>query len=99
MRTTQTIPLPALSCGITLGRGCCRDMHSKDSAPAATTKADSKGKVINTMCPIGGDEFGDHSEPALTRTWNGSAIGFCCANCVRKFDAMTPAQRDAVLAL
>lgn len=99
--------IPALAAALLALTGCA----NQSPTPAASTHAAAPGgaastatpngttRVINTMCPIGGDEFGTHHEPELTRSWNGSAIGFCCKNCVRKFDAMTPAERDAVLAL
>jgi hypothetical protein len=70
------------------------------AAPATTAATNQPVKVINTMCPIGGDEFGSEPHPAsLSRQWKGKEIGFCCKNCVAKFDKMTDAQRDAVLKL
>jgi hypothetical protein len=91
--------------------GCANDKDKSSTPPPAqpgTHTTVPQGpqasaqpvKVINTMCPIGGDDFGGGThDAALSRAYKGKEIGFCCANCVRKFDAMTDEQKDQVLKL
>jgi hypothetical protein len=55
--------------------------------------------VVNTICPIGSDDFDSKDRPAeLTRTVNGENIGFCCEHCTAKFDKMSDAKKAEVLA-
>jgi hypothetical protein len=78
--------------------------NTNNTAPAPVTTPQGPQasappvRVINTMCPIGGDEFGSEPRPAsLSRQWQGKPIGFCCRNCVSKFDKMTEAKKTEVL--
>ena len=82
---------PLVAVGSALFIGACANKTS-DSAPTAA-RADGSIRTVNTTCPVGGEAVGSE-----TRAWNGASIGFCCAKCAGKFDAMSPAERDAVLA-
>ena len=55
-----------------------------------------RGKPVNTRCPISGKLV---SPDALT-VYKGETIGFCCGNCVKKFESdpakhVKKVQRDA----
>ncbi|MBL9032654.1 MAG: hypothetical protein JNM80_13240 [Phycisphaerae bacterium] len=97
--------LSTIALGLTLGgsvllfAGC-----AKEKACCGTCGTSEKGArsasvaTINTMCPIGGDEFDNKAHSAaLTRTYKGQKIGFCCEGCVKKFDGKSDADKDAVL--
>jgi hypothetical protein len=82
----------SLSLGACAGNKACCD----DTAEAAKN-TDGKVSVVNTMCPIGEDDFGSKERSAdLARTWNGKSIGFCCESCAKQFDKMTSEKKDAV---
>lgn len=51
-------------------------------------------KAVNTVCPI---VDADGADESVTAVWRGKTIAFCCPTCVRKFDRMSDAERDAVL--
>jgi hypothetical protein len=77
--------------------------HPESAAPVrvpapAPAAPDTQARVINTMCPIGGDDFEEPIRPAtLAREWKGQTIGFCCKDCAMKFDRMKPEERDETL--
>ncbi len=76
--------------------GCaCNDKKSEAAKPAATTTASVK--TVNTVCPIGGDDFGN--SPSAVRTVKGTSVGFCCDHCTAKFDKMSDAEKDNVVNL
>ncbi len=87
----------ALACLTALAfiTGCNCD--KKTDKPAASAGATAKVVTVNTMCPIGGDEFGN--APSETRTYKGTSIGFCCDHCTAKFDKMTDAEKENVVNL
>ena len=65
----------------------------------AASGADSKVAVINTVCPIAGDDFESKERQAnLVRTVDGKNIGFCCDHCTTKFDKMSDDKKKAALA-
>lgn len=95
--------LSTLALGLTLGgsvllfAGCAKEKACCDTSDKAAPTASVA--TINTKCPIGGDDFDNKSHSAaLTRTYKGQNIGFCCEGCVKKFDAKKDAEKDAVLA-
>jgi hypothetical protein len=86
--------LAAAGIGCAVAAGCAQ----RPVAPAPPQGA--RAEVINTICPIGGDDFGARgAPPELTRTWRGKTIGFCCAACLPEFDRLGPAGKDQILAL
>jgi hypothetical protein len=82
---------------------CCDGKGGDKMAQSALGSGQGKvaaGKPINSMCPIGGDEFNPEGHPAeLTRVHQNTTIAFCCNHCVEKFDKMDAAGKDGVLAL
>jgi hypothetical protein len=76
---------------------CLTACQSTDKKAESTSAATAKVATINTMCPIGGDEFG--TAPSSTRTVKGTTIGFCCDHCTAKFDKMTDAEKENVVNL
>lgn len=91
MNTTR--PVAALALGLALlaaplANACPCCLHRK-AASARTATAPA-----NTFCPIKTTRAAD---PAVTVTFNGKKIGFCCAVCRTKFLALSPkAQAGAV---
>lgn len=88
--------------GLVLAGGCgskqCCGECEDDKAGAA--KVTSEATPVNTMCPIGGDEFKAQGHPAeLVRVHKGTAVGFCCPGCTEKFDKMDDAGKDSIVAL
>jgi len=81
---------------------CCDDGGDKmaQSALGTSEAKATPGKPVNSMCPIGGDEFNPDGHPVeLTRVYQKTTIAFCCDHCVAKFDKMDSADKDKVLAL
>jgi hypothetical protein len=62
-----------------------------------TTDAGAEVRTVNSTCPVAGNawsENGSKTRPAaLTRTYKGDTVGFCCQGCASKWDAMTDAER------
>lgn len=66
--------------------GCKSEQKTTAEAPAAMS--------VNKTCPIGGHK----ADATTTVAYKGQTIGFCCEDCVEKFDKMSAAEKDAVLA-
>ena len=84
---------------------CCDDSSAKQESPMAgpktapAQKTEGRMVVVNTICPIGGDDFEAKDRPSeLVRTVNGENIGFCCDHCTAKFDKMSEQKKAEVLA-
>ena len=45
-------------------------------------KSDKKPKPINTTCPLTDEKI----DPTVTTQYKGKTIGFCCEDCIKKFD-------------
>lgn len=94
--------------------GCKCDCNKAGEKPTAETKnyqpvtdaqdpagaaAHTKMIPVNTFCPLGKHGFDATTRDAETaRMYKGSIIGFCCEDCSAKFDTMTAAEKDQVLA-
>ena len=82
-----------LLCAATLLAGCSdsttSDAKAKDAAAPAAVVA------FNAMCPVSGDAV---DSTIRMVSFKGHEIGFCCARCPPKFEAMTDAQKVAALA-
>lgn len=63
--------------------GSCASTHT-DPAPAG----------INAKCPISGEAIEADSP---TADFHGQKVAFCCSNCIKKWDAMSDADRQAKL--
>ncbi len=83
---------------LSLVAACASKTRSDASDSAAQKTTGGKVAVINTMCPIGADDYESKERPAdLARTYNGKSIGFCCESCVKQFDKMSDEKKAAVL--
>ena len=89
---------------------CCPPCAPKwDGLPAAEkdalmakmfpASASAGARVINTTCPIMGTRIDPASvPPALVREFGGSKIGFCCAGCPSRWDALPDAKKSEIAA-
>lgn len=78
--------LAALACAA-LALAACKSTEgdSMDSAGMQTA---------NTMCPM----MPDHEvDPEVTTTYEGQTVGFCCSDCVPKWNALSDEQKEARL--
>ncbi len=56
--------------------------ETKTPATPATTQAATKPAIANKKCPVGGE---DVDPKGKTVTYKGKTVGFCCDDCVEKF--------------
>jgi hypothetical protein len=70
-----------------------------DGQDPAGAAARTRVIPVNTMCPLGKHTFNATTrDPDTSRMYKGSIIGFCCEDCSEKFDTMSAAEKDQVLA-
>lgn len=92
---TITTAASAMALLAALAAGCQQNAASRDASPAVAAAPSDEGqrgdaKVVNNLCPIGEDPVHIDGHPvALTRTFQGQTVGFCCEGCVEYWDAMT----------
>lgn len=65
-------------------------------AGVAVSADAQKGKAANSRCPMSGKAV----DPEKVTVYKGETIGFCCGNCLKKFEAapekhVKKVQRDA----
>jgi len=77
MRSMQRSLLAAFVLTACLSAFTLPAVFAEDKAP--TTQ---ESKPVNKICPVGGEEV----DPAVTTTYEGKTIGFCCEKCVAKFN-------------
>ncbi|WP_206028501.1 HMG-box domain-containing protein [Thalassoroseus pseudoceratinae] len=68
---------------------------SQSPTDESTDSADASLKTFNAVCPIMGSEV---SADAPTVEWNGKTIGFCCAGCDEKWEALSDDEKAEKLA-
>lgn len=68
-----------LSCGLSVA---APTTAPSTDVPPTTAPAVASDKPINTHCPINRDE---EIDPAVTTTYNGQTVAFCCKDCIKKF--------------
>lgn len=61
-------------------------------AACSSTNNATNGKAMNATCPVSGKAIDDASP---VTTFDGKTIGFCCNNCVSKFNGMPSADKQA----
>lgn len=64
---------------------------------SSTKTASASGKPVNMQCPL----MLDHPVKAKTpptAEWKGQTVGFCCADCVDGWNALSAADKDKALA-
>lgn len=71
------------------------DDGTEEICNAAPSTGNRPGiKAVNTTCPI---VDADGADENVTADWRGKTIAFCCPTCLRKFNRMNDAEKDAVL--
>ena len=56
----------------------------KGAAKKGEQPAADKGKPVNTLCPVEKEHPVDPT--VATSTYKGKTVGFCCEDCIKKFD-------------
>lgn len=83
---TRTLPAVLITGAAIVVAGC----ESDDSGDMATTQASVSMGAINDTCPIMG---GDVDPGAAMADFGGAKVGFCCGNCINKWNAWSDAQK------
>jgi hypothetical protein len=65
--------------------------------PAKAVKAEKQVEIVNATCPLMGTPMGKTAPENMTRMFKGQRVGFCCEMCLKNWDAMNDADRDAKL--
>ena len=88
-------------CGSACKKPCCVKQAKCPpgcTKPCCAKKApDTQGTAaapVNANCPISGESI----NPTVTTVSAGKTVGFCCKNCVGRWEALTQAERDRKLA-
>ena len=89
MKLTTTVRMAA--CAMIFAGALTGCNNDKKHAEAASDKA---MVMANTKCPYSGAPV----NMSVTRPYHGKTVGFCCADCEKKWDKASDAERDAMLA-
>ena len=73
----------ALTCAVFTFTGCAATETDTNTAAEATTDAAEAVMMVNTKCPISGEDL-DGDSPTVA--YNGNNIGVCCNNCAAKVE-------------
>lgn len=92
MRHHRIIVSVLVAAGLALGLAACKSEEKKSDKGGAEMQ---KTAAVNTVCPVSLEAV-DSSAP--TREYQGKTVGFCCGNCVKKWDKESVAERDAMMA-
>lgn len=57
--------------------------EKKDDKPAASQPAATQAAIVNKKCPITGEDIDPKGK---TVTYKGKRVGFCCDDCIEKFE-------------
>ena len=80
MRLLDTLHALALTSALVLGGAMA-------SAADTDTKTEAKAKPYPLdHCVVSGDKFGGDMGDAITKTYKGQEIKFCCKDCIKDFD-------------
>ena len=63
--------------------GCTQNKAPESTPMAPATQASATARPINTHCAV---DKGDEIDPKVTYLYNGQVIGFCCEDCIPKFN-------------
>ena len=77
-----------------IATGCASDEGSPNTAsrPTAAGAAGGSSAPINTHCPV----MPDHPiDPAVTVSYQGQSVGFCCDGCIAAWNGLSDAERSA----
>ncbi len=61
-------------------------------AAACSSTSTTNSKAMNATCPVSGKAITAENP---TTSFDGKTIGFCCDNCVSKFNGMPTADKQA----
>ena len=61
-------------------------------AAACSSTSTTNSKAMNATCPVSGKAI---TADNPTTSFDGKTIGFCCDNCVSKFNGMPAADKQA----
>jgi hypothetical protein len=86
--------------GICFLAGCGEgETPSAAMATATTAAATSAIQIVNTKCPIMGNDVNAKELTAENvREWNGKKVGFCCPPCIEEWEAMSDTEKAEKLA-
>lgn len=73
-------------CAAALALGACQSTHRQSEGAAV--------QAMNKTCPYSGEGV----DAAITSTYNGKTIAFCCNGCKAKFDGASAEKKSAVMA-
>lgn len=81
------------------GGACCKEggecKEGEKAKPAASGAATQQSAApVNTVCPIGGHDV----NPAMTVSYQGKTIAFCCDDCKQEFLGMNDKGKSDILA-
>ena len=76
--------------------GACHGNTKTAAEDQSMCKAVKPGTVtsVNYYCVV---MLEDPVDPSVMRDYKGQTVGFCCPGCLKKWDAMTDAQKDAAI--
>ncbi len=69
----------------------------EEKGSAKTLKIEKLVPIVNPTCPIMGTAMDKTAPENMTRMYNGQRIGFCCGECLTKWDAMSDKEKDVAL--
>lgn len=73
--------------------GGCASSH-KENCPKPDLTANTG--TVNKVCPVVMED--GIGKDAPTRQWKGQTVGFCCDDCLPKWDSWSDAKKDEALA-
>ncbi len=92
------------ACSVNSNKGECKDGAECTDKAACCEKGAAECKdagkqgggaaPVNSKCPVSGEAL---PADAKTVSFNGQTVGFCCAGCVGKFEAMGADAKSAAL--
>lgn len=91
-----TLALLLTAAPMLVGCQSTQTAQTEENCVPAPAGGNRPGKLaVNTVCPIMSSDAADET---VTVTHKGKVIAFCCGGCVKKFNAMDAAGKDAILA-
>lgn len=84
------------ACGTCSDKGACTDKTAccdSTAAAACTATTGAATAAVNTACPYSGGPVNS----AITASYNGKTVGFCCAGCQSKWQSASDTDRAAML--
>jgi len=92
-RFTRAAAITAIAAAAAFVAACHHD-HDESMHSSTSKNTNVAMGAINDKCPISGQPV----SPGEVSDYKGHTVGFCCAGCEGKWNAMTDAQKDAFVA-